>query len=128
MDSISRLVTTLKNASRAKRASIAMPYSSLTEAALEGLKRAGYLGAVSVRGEKHRRALEATLRYENGMPSFTEVQRISKPSRRLYRKATEIRRVRSGYGKLFLTTSKGIMTDGEARKAKVGGEPLFQIY
>lgn len=128
MDSISRLVTTLKNAARAKRASIAMPYSLFTEAALHGLKRAGYVSAVSVRGEKHRRALEATLHYEKGAPSFTEVRRISKPSRRLYRKATEVRRVRSGYGRLFLTTSKGIMTDGEARKAKVGGEPLFQIW
>lgn len=128
MDSISRLVTTLKNAARAKRASIAMPYSSFTEAALQGLKRAGYVSAVSVRGEKHRRALEATLRYEKDAPSFTEVRRISKPSRRLYRKADEVRRVRNGYGKLFLTTSKGIMTDTEARKAKVGGEPLFQIW
>ncbi|MDP3661248.1 MAG: 30S ribosomal protein S8 [bacterium] len=128
MDAISRLVTTLKNAARAKLVSISLPYSAFTEATLKGLKRAGYLGSVSVRGEKHRRTIEAEIAYEKDLPAFTEVRRISKPSRRLYRKASEIRRVRSGYGKLFLTTSKGIMTDSEARKAKVGGEPLFQIH
>lgn len=128
MDSISRLVTTLKNAARAKRASVTLPYGAFTEAVLQGLKRAGFIGALSVRGEKHHRAIEAELAYKKDAPSFTEVRRISKPSRRLYRKADEIRRVRNGYGKLFLTTSKGIMTDTEARKAKVGGEPLFQIW
>lgn len=128
MDSISRLVTTLKNAAHAKCASVTLPYSAFTEAVLNGLKRAGFVGAVSVRGEKHRRTIEVELIRKKDAPSFTEVRRISKPSRRLYRKADEIRSVRNGYGRLFLTTSKGIMTDTEARKAKVGGEPLFQIW
>jgi len=128
MDSISNIVTRLKNAARAKCQGITMPHSKFAEAALKALHRAGYVESVSSRGENHKRSLEATLKYESGSPVFNEVRRISKPSRRLYRAANEIRRVRAGYGKMFLTTSRGIMTDNEARKAKIGGEPLFQIW
>lgn len=128
MDSISRLVTTLKNAARAKRASAALPYSAFSECVLRELAKAGYLSKVSVRGEKHRRELEIALKYNDGVPAFTEVKRLSKPSRRLYRQVSELRAVRHGYGKLFLTTPKGILTGEAARKAKVGGEPLFQIW
>ncbi|KKU58724.1 MAG: 30S ribosomal protein S8 [Parcubacteria group bacterium GW2011_GWA2_47_12] len=128
MDSISNIVTRLKNAAHAKRQSITLPHSKFAEAALKALHRAGYMESVGARGEKPKRTLEATLKYENDSPVFNEVLRISKPSRRLYRSAKEIRRVRAGYGKMFLTTSRGIMTDSEARKAKIGGEPLFQIW
>lgn len=128
MDSISNVVTLLKNAARAKRQSVTLPHSKFAEAAFKALHRAGYIESVNARGEKPKRFLEATLKYENGAPVFNEVRRISKPSRRLYRAVNEIRRVRYGYGKMFLTTSKGILTGDEARKAKVGGEPLFQIW
>ena len=128
MDSISNMVTRLKNAARAKRQSVTLPHSKFAEAALSALHRAGYVESVSARGEKPRRSLEVMLKYENDSPVFNEVRRISKPSRRLYRGANEIRRVRNGYGKMFLTTSRGIMTDNEARKAHIGGEPLFQIW
>ncbi len=128
MDPISRLVTTLKNAALARRSAVQLPYASFTEAVLKELKRAGYLAEVAVRGEGHRRTLHATLAYEKGAPLFTEVRRISKPSRRLYQHAGDIRLVRRGYGKLFLTTSKGVLTGEAARKAKLGGEPLFQMW
>lgn len=128
MDAISQLVNKLKNAARAKRARITLPHSTFAAATLAGLKRTGYLSTVSTRGEKHLRSLEAELAYENGAPRFTEVKRVSKPSRRLYTGAHDVRRVHNGYGRLFLTTSKGIMTDSEARKAHIGGEPLFIIW
>ena len=128
MDTLSNMVVKLKNASRAGRFSVSVPHSKLSEAALHALTRAGFIGSVALHDEKKGRTLEATLRYDKGAPVLGEIKRISKPSRRLYRRANEVRRIRHGYGALVLTTSKGVMTDREARKAKVGGEPLFIVW
>lgn len=128
MDTLGNVAVKLKNASRAGKASVSLPYAGLTEAALRALSRAGFVGNVSVSEEGGRRFVEVALKYENKTPAFSEARRISKPSRRLYRGAKEIRRVRRGYGTLILTTSQGVLTDAEARKKKVGGEPLFEVW
>lgn len=128
MDLISNTVVKLKNASRAQKPSVSVPYSKLSEAALRALARAGFVGAVAVRSDGGTRTIEVALCYINGVPVLTEAKRVSKPSRRLYTKAKEVRRVRHGYGALFLTTSRGVFSDREARKEKIGGEPLFIVW
>lgn len=128
MDSISRLANSLKTAAAAGRARISLPYSAYALAVLQALKRAKFLDEVGVRGEEAKRVIEATFALENSTPLLREVRRISKPSRRLYRKAGEVRSVRRGFGTLILSTSKGVLTDREARKEKVGGEPLFEAW
>ena len=84
---------------------------------------------VDKKGKKVRKTLDVMLKYvEKGVPVIHGARRISKPGRRVYKKAHEIMPVRYGHGALLLSTPKGVMTDKEARKEKVGGEALFEIW
>lgn len=128
MDTLSNMAVKIKNASRAGHKSVQFPYSKISDEVLKALSRAGFVEKVSSAEEGKHKTLDAVLRYENKTPLISEVRRISKPSRRLYRGSKDVRRVRRGYGALILTTSKGVMTDAEARKAKIGGEPLLEVW
>jgi len=127
-DPIADLITRIKTAGDAGKESFSVPYSKLKEAVLVVLEKEGYVGAISKKGKDVVKALEVTLKREGTMPRVQGVRRMSKLSKRVYTKAADIRSVRQGHGALILTTSQGIMTDKQARKAKVGGEPLFQIW
>jgi small subunit ribosomal protein S8 len=118
----------LKNASRAGRPSIVVPYSKLKHAIADGLSAGGYLSAVSKKTKKEHPVLELSLTYTGGTPKLSDVKRLSKPSRRVYMSVKEIRPVKNGHGSLFLSTPKGILTDKEARKELVGGEALFMVW
>lgn len=128
MDPISQLTNSLNTAAAARRPIVSVPYSAYKLAVLQALKRAQFLTEVRVRGEDTKRAIEAAFVLEDGTPRLREARRISKPSRRLYRTAQEVRPVRRGWGTLVLSTSDGVLTDAEARKKKVGGEPLFEVW
>lgn len=128
VDTIAQLITGLKNANHAGKASVSFPYSKMSEAVLEKLQKVGYVGSISKKGKKVFKNIEVDLVYEDGKPKIEGVRQISKYSRRMYVKATEANSVRNGYGALVLTTPKGILVDWEARKQKVGGEPLFKIW
>lgn len=128
-DPISDFIIRLKNAGAVKKASVSVPFSALKMAVAEKLKDAGYVKAVEKKGKKVRKTLDIVLQYsERGQHVIAGVKRISKPGRRIYKSVNEIRPVRYGHGALILTTPKGIMTDREARKEKVGGEALFEIW
>lgn len=128
-DPVADLINRLKNAGAVKHVVVSLPYSNFKMAIAEKLKEAGYVKAVEKKGKKVRKTLEVMLKYkESGKPFIEGVKRISKPGRRLYKAAHEITRVRYGHGALVLSTPKGIKTDKEARKEKVGGEALFQIW
>lgn len=128
-DPVSDLITRLKNAGAVKHAVVSLPYSNFKMAIAEKLKEAGYVGAVDKKGKKVKKTLEIVLKYtEAGVAHIQDVKRISKPGRRIYKGADQIMRVRYGHGALILSTPKGIKTDREARKEKVGGEALFQIW
>jgi small subunit ribosomal protein S8 len=125
-DPISDFIIRLKNASDAKKASVVVIGSKLTENIAHVLKKAGYVS--SVEKSKTKREIELGLVYFDGEPRINGVERISKPSRRLYQKAADIRSFKSGFGNTIFTTSKGIMTDADAKKSKLGGEILFKIW
>ena len=124
-DPISDLIIRIKNGSDAKKASIVVLQSKFAENVAHLLKKAGYLSTVTK--SKTKRELELGLVYFDGEPRIHGVERISKSSRRMYQKARDIRSFRSGFGNTILSTPKGIMTDMEAKKHKVGGEVLFRI-
>jgi len=110
--------------------SVSAPFSKMKLAIAEVLATKGFLGAVNTKGKsvtnKH---LEIEILYEkDGRPKVNDVKRISKPSRRLYEKAKNIKSYRRGFGLAMLSTPQGIMTDADARKANVGGELLFTIW
>jgi small subunit ribosomal protein S8 len=128
VDTIAQLITGLKNANKAGKASASFPYSKMTEAVLDTLHKAGFVGSVSKKGKKVTKTIDVDLVYEDGKPKIEGVQQLSKYSRRMYAKASEANAVRNGYGALVLTTPKGILVDREARKENVGGEILFKIW
>ncbi len=127
-DPISDFLIQLKNGNRVKRESVTLPASNLKLAIAEALVKTGYLKSVVRRGKKIKKFLTCELVYVDGEPKIDQVKRLSRPSRRVYIKAGDVRSVRQGFGTFFLSTPKGIMTGGEARKAKLGGEALFEIF
>ncbi|OHA91669.1 MAG: 30S ribosomal protein S8 [Candidatus Zambryskibacteria bacterium RIFCSPHIGHO2_01_FULL_49_18] len=128
MDQISNFITGLKNAGNAGHESVAAPYSKLKTSICEVLKKEGFIKNFQTKTEKGKQMLIVNLLLENRIPRINGAERISKPSRRIYKKADEIRSVKSGYGALIVSTSAGIMTGREAKKAKLGGEALFTIW
>jgi len=128
-DPIADFLIRLKNAGAIKKDNVSMPHSAFKHAIAEKLKEAGYVKTVEKKGKKARKTLDVTLKYdETGLHAIHGVKRVSKPARRVYKSVLEIVPVRYGHGMLVLSTPKGIMTDKEARKEKIGGEALFEIW
>ncbi|MEK7607527.1 MAG: 30S ribosomal protein S8 [Patescibacteria group bacterium] len=127
-DPISNLITTLKNGSNAKLEVVSVPLSNFTSSVVDALARKGYVKPGVKKGKSIKKTLEVGLIYVNGKARITDVKRLSKPSKRLYRGYSDIHRIVQGYGSMFISTPKGIISDDEARKQKVGGEVLFTIW
>jgi len=128
MDTIGDFIVRLKNAGAVGHKEVHMPHSKMKEAIANKLTEAGYLTSVMVDGKDVKKTLVVSLKYDNGQHAIVDVKRVSKPGRRLYAKVEEIYPVKFGKGHLILSTPKGILTDKEAREAKVGGEQLFKIW
>ncbi len=128
-DPIADLITRIKNAGDASQVSLSLPFSKLKHEVAELLKRQGFLAEVAKYGKKAKKTLDISLKYTaDGRPEVTGVSRISRLSKRVYMKASEIRPVKYGQGILVLSTPKGLKTGEEARKEHVGGEALFKIW
>ena len=127
-DPISDLIIRLQNASNAGKLLVEVTYSKFAENVAHALKKAGYVTSVERKGKKTANGLELGIAYVGEVPRIHGVERISKPSRRMYLKSSDIRMYRSGFGNTFLSTPKGILVDQEAKKNNVGGEVLFKIW
>lgn len=129
-DPISDLLIRIRNAGAARKESVSIPYSNLKFAICTVLEKEGFVGQVSKKGKAPNgaKSIEVTVLYDGEAPKIIGTKRISKPSRRMYEKATNLRPVKNGYGKSIISTPKGILTGNTARKEKVGGEVLFQIW
>jgi len=125
-DPISDFLIQIKNASRAGKEAVAAPYSKLKAAIAETLVRAGFITAAAK--SANGRTLNVTLAYNNETPKVTDVARVSKPSRRMYQSASEVKPFKNGFGAVILSTPKGILLDREAIKHNVGGEIMFKIW
>ena len=128
MDTISNMIIQIKNAGNAGHDSVLVPYSKLKHSIVDALKKEGFVKDVEARTVKDKKVLNISLFMENRVPKIKGVDRISKPSKRIYRKFSDIRAVKNGYGALILSTSAGIMSGRQAKKAKLGGEALFSIW
>jgi small subunit ribosomal protein S8 len=128
-DPISDLLIRLKNGAQRRHETVAVPTSRLKRAILEILKREGYVEAIEEQVHEGHPILTVRLRYvAEGQPMITGLERISKPGRRVYVGSKDIPKVLNGIGMSILSTSKGIMTDQESRKNKLGGEVLCSIW
>ena len=122
-DPIGDLLTRMRNAQGARRKTCMAPWSRLKQELCELLKREGWLADVKVVGEMPKQEIEVS--FVEG--KTLELTRISKPGRRMYAGSDELKPILRGYGIAVLTTSKGLMTDVDARKQKIGGEVLCTI-
>ncbi len=128
MDSISNMIIMMKNASLADKETVQVPYSKMKQAILECLKKEGYIEEFSKKTKKGEPILEVKLIYIDEKPKISEMERVSKQSRRVYFGIKDIFPVRNGYGLLVLSTPKGILSGKEAKKEMVGGEALFKVW
>ncbi len=122
------MITSLKNASRAGKSTVVVPFSAMKQAVATCLARLKFLDNVQKKTREGLPILELTLTYTEGKPAITEVKRISKPSRRLYMGVRSIPTIKSGKGAIILSTPKGILGGTEAKKGLVGGEVLFEVW
>ncbi len=122
------LLTKIKNAEHAKKEGLTVPFSKFDFAVAKILVQAGYLGDAQKKTAGRHENIEIKLpRGKNGRV-ITGFKIVSKPSRRIYVKSQNLRLVKQGYGIAVISTSSGVMTNKEARKAKVGGEYLLEIW
>lgn len=129
MDPIADMLTSIRNAGPARKELAFVPYSKLKFEIANLLLKEGYIKSFSVKGKKARKHLELEIAYTaDGLPRVESAQRISKQGRRVYAGAKDLRPVMQGKGILVVSTPKGLMTGGAARKASLGGEVLFSIY
>lgn len=128
-DPIADVLTKIRNASRAKHPAVEVKASRFTERVLEVLKREGFIRAYKAVGDAPpQRMLRVYLKYARKTPAITQVVRISKPGRRNYRKATSLPRVLRGLGVAIVSTSRGVMTEREAYRQRVGGEVVCYVW
>jgi small subunit ribosomal protein S8 len=128
MDQIANMINMVKNANRVEREIVTVPYSKLKHSIADALVAEGYLKSASKKMQKGFPVLELGLVYVDGSPKVSGVERVSKSSCRVYKGVKDIRPVRYGFGSMFMSTPKGILTDKQARKEMVGGEVLFKIW
>ncbi len=128
-DPISDFLTRIRNASRAGREQCISQHSRLCESLLAILKAEGFIRGYEVsKDERGHKTLVVQLKYVDQTPAITDIQRVSRPGRRIYFGSTEIPRVLGGLGISILTTPKGVMNDREARRSKLGGELICNVW
>ena len=128
-DSVADMLTRIRNANAAKHDSVKVPASNMKKAIAQILVDEGYIKSFTVEEDGKQGMIEIVLKYgENKSPVITGLKRVSKPGLRIYTDCEIMPKVMKGLGIAILSTSKGIMTDKEARKAHVGGEVLAFIW
>ena len=128
-DPLGDMLTRIRNGQQARQAVVAAPASNLRANVLEVLKREGYIRGFSKEPVRAGVAeLKIELKYVDGEPVIREIARVSKPGRRVYSKLADLPRVYNGLGISILSTPHGVMSDNEARQAKVGGEVLCRVF
>ncbi len=127
-DPVADMLTRLRNANKARHDRVDIPSSNLKVGIAKLLKKEGYISNFRVFKDRRQKILRLFLRYSDGQPIILGLKRISSPGCRVYCKQGTIPKIRSGLGTAMISTSKGIMTDVEARQNNVGGEVLCAIW
>jgi len=128
VDPLADMLNRLMNAQAVKKETVVLPFSQMKYAMAKVLERKGFVKHIDLKGKRAKKIMEIGLRYEEGVPQIIGVRRISKPGARIYGASQELKRVRNGRGFAVISTSKGLMTDQEARREHVGGEILCEIW
>ena len=127
-DPITDLLNQIRNAQAVGKAEVLLPLSKIKNEIANILVKEGFIGEAKKTVKGKARVLKITLKYDDGVPAIAGLKRVSKPGQRIYEGFSEIRKVHGGYGMSIVSTSKGLMTNKEARKQKLGGEIICQIW
>jgi small subunit ribosomal protein S8 len=129
-DTISDMLTRLRNASLAKHQTTHIPATRMTRSIAKVLLEEGFIAESEEEGEGINKVLKVTLKYKGKtrQPLFNKIKRVSRPGLRVYANTKELPRVMGGIGIAIISTSSGVMTDRDARKAGVGGEVLCYVW
>ncbi len=127
-DSIADMITRIRNGYLARKSEVSMPYANQKKAIAEVLKVNGYIESYSITEDGNKRDMQVKLLYRQNKPAITKIIRVSKSGRKVYAGKTKLPFVLSGLGRAIITTSKGIMTDHEARKQGLGGEIICKVW
>jgi len=129
MDPISNMLTSIKNAQAVGKETVDVPFSNLKFEIAKILEKEKFIEKVEKKGRKIKKIIEITLKYdEKKKPVISGLKRISKPGQKIYLSVKKFKRVRGGYGIAIISTSKGLMPDKEAKKQKLGGEIICEIW
>ena len=128
-DPVGDMITRIRNAQMRLLNNVRMPSSKFREKILDVLKQEGYIADYKLLLDSNNKGnLSVDLKYNNGLPVIKEIKRVSKPGRRIYVRATSIPKIKNGLGLAIVSTSKGIMTDNDARSQNVGGEIICKVF
>ena len=129
VDPIGDMITRIRNAQLRALNNVTIPSSKFRVRVLDVLKREGYISNYKpLSDHKNKESLLVDLKYNNGLPVIKEIKRISRPGRRIYAKADSIARIQNGLGLAIVSTSKGIMSDTDARTKNIGGEIICRVF
>jgi len=127
-DPLGDLLSRIRNAQMRNKSKVSSPSSRLRESVLEVLKTEGYIRGYAVVEREGYSEIEIELKYFEGEPVIREIERISKPGRRVYTSVRNLPRINNGLGVAIVSTPKGVMADHAARDANVGGEVLCTVF
>lgn len=129
MDTIGQFLTNIRNAGMARLEKVDVPASNLRKAIADILAQEGYLKSFKVAKDSKQGIMRLYIGYnEDGSPKLLNIQRVSKPGKRLYLKCDDLKNVRSGYGMSIISTSKGLMTNKKAKQQRLGGEVICEVW
>ena len=129
VDPIGDMITRIRNAQMRMLTNVRIPSSNFREKILDLLKQDGYIVDYKLLLDANNKSsLSVDLKYNNGLTVIKEINRVSKPGRRIYVRATSIPRIKNGLGLAIVSTSIGIMTDNDARSKNVGGEIICKVF
>jgi len=134
MDTVANMLTIIRNAEAVAKPSVTVPYSRMKFDIAKILERKGFVAGVEKKSKKIQKSvknypcLEIALKYNDKVPAVAGFKKISKPGQRIYLASSDIRKVKQGHGIGVISTSKGLMTENEARRQNVGGEMMFEIW
>ena len=127
-DPITDLLNQIRNAQAVGKTEILVPLSKIKNEIAAILFKEGFIGEAKKTTKGKLKMLKISLKYENEVPAIEGFKRVSKPGQRIYEGFSDIRKVHGGYGISIISTSKGLMTNKEARKQKLGGEVICQVW
>lgn len=127
-DPIADMLTRIKNAQLVSKSEVRIPFSGLKYEIARILEENKFVEKINKVGRGPRKAIKIYLKYIDGKPAISDLKRISKPGRRVYLPVKKIKKVKEGYGIAIISTPRGLMTDKEARRNKLGGEIICEIW